>query len=211
MDSIYRNIINERIKQYGVSTLADEEALYILTGIPIAESKKILDEFGLCEFMRLKDTLELTHSQSKKLDLLFHLVKRINLSSFNEKETFNKPERAGEYFIKELQFYKNEVFMVALLNSQNRLIKTIIISKGTINSSAVYPREVVQLALKYGAKAVILAHNHPSGNLEPSQDDIDSTRKVKAALRTINTTVIDHIIVGENKYVSFAERRLLYN
>lgn len=209
MGNIYKNIINERIQQYGTSSLTDEEALCVLTGIPLIESKKCLDTYGLAELIRFKDSLELSSAQGKKLELLYHLVKRIGLSEFKEKRIINSSSKAGEYFIKELQFCKNEVFMIALLDSQNRHIKTDIMSQGTINEAAVYPREIVQSALKYCAKSVILAHNHPGGSLQPSVQDIEITKKIKAALQTINTSVVDHIIVADNKYSSLAENGLL--
>ena len=137
------------------------------------------------------------------------IAKRINLSVFKEKTILNSSSKAGEYFIKVLQFPANEVFAIALLDAQNRLIKTEIVSSGTINEAPVYPRELVKMVLYHNANSVILAHVHPGGSRQPSNADIDVTKKIIAVLKTINVSVIDHIIVAENSFTSFAERGLI--
>lgn len=96
-----------------------------------------------------------------------------------------------------------------MLDSQNRLIKTEIVSYGTINEAHVYPREIIKSVLSNNANAVILAHVHPGGSQRPSNADLDVTRKIIAALKTINVAVIDHIIVAGNSFVSLAEKGLL--
>lgn len=209
MDSIYKSILNERIQQYGVSTLTDEEALSILIGIPLTEAKKNLENYGLAELIKFKSSMNLTKSQSKKLELLYHLTKRINLSGFKDKAVLNSSAKAGEYFVKELQFLKNEIFTVALLDAQNRLIKVETVSHGTINEAHIYPREIVKLVLDNNANAVILAHNHPGGSQQPSNSDLEVTKKITSALKTINVSVIDHIIVADDNFTSFAEKGLL--
>ncbi|MFK3873047.1 RadC family protein [Pseudoalteromonas rhizosphaerae] len=105
--------------------------------------------------------------------------------------------------------YEHEVFAVALLDSQNRLIEWVELFTGTINSAGVYPREVVKLVLAHNAAAVIFAHNHPSGITKPSESDKRITDKLSAALRLIDVNVLDHIVVGTEGHTSFAERGLL--
>ena len=83
------------------------------------------------------------------------------------------------------------------------------VHEGTINESPVYPRLIVETALRHKANSVILAHNHPGGSLNPSKADVDATRRIAAALEAISIKVVDHIIVCGGKYVSFAERGLL--
>lgn len=209
MDSTYKSILNERIQQYGVSTLTDEEALSILIGIPLTEVRKNLESYGLAELIKFKDSMNLTKAQSKKLELLYHLTRRINLSNFKDKVVLNSSVKAGEYFVKALQFLKNEIFTVALLDAQNRLIKVETVSHGTINEAHIYPREIVKLVLDNNANAVILAHNHPGGSQQPSNSDLEVTKKITSALKTINVSVIDHIIVADDKFTSFAEKGLL--
>lgn len=209
MNSINSTILNERIQLYGVSTLTDQEAISALTGMPLNEVNSALETYGLPELIKFSRCLNLTKSQRKKLELLYHLVKRISLSNYKEKTIINSSSKAGEYFVNELQFHKNEVFAIALLDAQNRLIKTEIVSTGTINEAPVYPREIVKAVINNNSNSVILAHIHPGGSRQPSNADIEVTKKVIAALKTINVSVIDHIIVAENSFTSFAERGLL--
>ena len=102
-----------------------------------------------------------------------------------------------------------EAFYMCCLNSQNQLNYAALVHEGTINEAPVYPRIIVETALRYQANSVILAHNHPGGSLRPSSADIEVTRKISEALKTISVKVVDHIIVSGNDYYSFAENGLL--
>ncbi|UCD09373.1 MAG: hypothetical protein JSU79_01650, partial [Dehalococcoidales bacterium] len=95
------------------------------------------------------------------------------------------------------------------LNSQNQIIETEDLFHGTVNSSAVVPREVVESTLKHNAVSLIFAHNHPSGNPEPSNSDLELTRDLVYAANTVQIKVLDHIIIGNNRYYSFAGRGLI--
>ena len=99
-----------------------------------------------------------------------------------------------------------EQFVVVFLNGRNAIIKTEVLFEGTLTTSAVYPREVVRKVIEYGAAAVLFAHNHPSGNPNPSQDDITITKKLKEACSTIDVCVHDHIIIAGKTYTSFADK-----
>ena len=99
-----------------------------------------------------------------------------------------------------------EQFVVIFLNGKNAVITTEVLFEGTLTTSAVYPREVVRKVIEYGAAAVLFAHNHPSGNPNPSQDDITITKKLKEACSTIDVCVHDHIIIAGKTYTSFADR-----
>ena len=114
-----------------------------------------------------------------------------------------------DYLTIQLRGLQQEVFMVLYLDSQNQLIKDEVLFYGTINAASVYPREVVKAALRNNAAALILAHNHPSGVAEPSQADKLITTKLQQALALIDINVLDHIIVGGENCVSFAERGLI--
>ena len=102
-----------------------------------------------------------------------------------------------------------EVFFVICLDSQNRVNYAALLHEGTLNEVSVYPRLVVEMVLRHQANSVILAHNHPGGSLNPSNDDIELTKKIKAALEPISVKVVDHIIVAGDKYMSFKERNLI--
>lgn len=104
---------------------------------------------------------------------------------------------------------EREVFLVVFLDSQHRIIDSAELFLGTINEAAVYPREVVKAALALNSAAVILAHNHPSGLLTPSDADKHITHKIKNALELVDITLLDHIIVGGDKNLSFAQRNIL--
>ena len=104
---------------------------------------------------------------------------------------------------------EHEVFAVMFLTTTHRVIKYEEVFRGTIDAASVYPREVVKLSLQYNASAVILAHNHPSGCAEPSQADRNITEKLRDALNLIGVRVLDHLVVGTEGIVSFAERGLI--
>ncbi len=119
------------------------------------------------------------------------------------------PYTAAKLCETKLVAYAHEVFAVALLDSQNRLIEFVELFSGSVSSANVYPREVLKLVLKYNAASVIFSHNHPSGFPEPSEADKHITTKLSAALRLIDVNVLDHIVVGTEGHVSFAERGLV--
>ncbi|QEW05863.1 RadC family protein [Nitrincola iocasae] len=105
-----------------------------------------------------------------------------------------------------LMDYEHEVFGILMLDNRHRIIQFSEMFRGTINSASVYPREVVKEALAQNAAAVILVHNHPSGEPEPSQADRQITDRIKQALDTVEVRVLDHVVVGHEGTVSFAER-----
>ncbi|HCH1623311.1 TPA: DNA repair protein RadC [Vibrio parahaemolyticus] len=113
-----------------------------------------------------------------------------------------------EYLSYKMGSYEREIFAVLLLDSQNRLLGYRELFHGTIDTASVYPREVVKLALRENAAALIFAHNHPSGVSEASTSDKQITSRLKEALSLIDVRVLDHVIVGENCF-SFAEKGLL--
>lgn len=120
--------------------------------------------------------------------------------------SFKSPADTKNYLRLKLEQQEREVVHVLYLDNQHRLITDEAMFFGTINKSPIYPREVVKNVLKYNAAAIIMAHNHPSGVAEPSSDDRIITNKVTAALKLIEVSILDHIVLGQNESVSFAER-----
>lgn len=104
---------------------------------------------------------------------------------------------------------KREIFSVMLLNSRHRLMKTVTVSEGALGGTVVHPREVFNSAIRESAHSVILAHNHPSGDPEPSEDDINLTRRLVEAGRLIGIGVVDHLIIGDGDYFSFANNDMI--
>ena len=119
------------------------------------------------------------------------------------------PALVRDYLRMTLSTEEREVFGIILLDSQHGVLRFERLFYGTIDSASVYPREIVKAALNSNAAAVILAHNHPSGNPEPSQADIALTKRVQTALQTIDVRLLDHLVVGGTTSVSLAERGLL--
>ncbi|MFC1983195.1 RadC family protein [Chloroflexota bacterium] len=114
-----------------------------------------------------------------------------------------------DYLYHSMRGLKKEVFKVIYLNSQNQIIDTVDLSGGMVNSSAVSPREVIEGAIKHSAVSLIFVHNHPSGNPEPSASDKELTRDLVYAGKVMRINVLDHIIIGDNRYFSFAGEGLI--
>jgi DNA repair protein RadC len=205
----FRHLVKERIATYGVETITATEILTVLTDIP---SDKFGPEFhngDIIELARRIDSLDITETQRRKLALIFELARKINVARVKEKKPLSDSTTVGNYFCMLLATKAVEEFVVSLLNSKNELIKTVTLSKGTVNETAVYPREVVKHAILNNATSVLLAHNHPANSTKPSPDDISATKNIKAALKTVNINVLDHIIVSGDRYASFAEQGYL--
>jgi len=130
-------------------------------------------------------------------------------SSAQNRDFVSSPGLAVEYLKSRLKGSKDEEFHALFLDSANRLIICESLHTGTVNKSAVYPRKVAERALYHKAVGVIISHNHPGGSLKPSDDDRLSTRSIKEALDTIETELLDHIIVCGANYFSFKENGLL--
>lgn len=118
----------------------------------------------------------------------------------------NAPAAVRDYLVLSLADREHEIFMAFFLDSQNRVIAAEELFRGTLTQASVYPREVVKRALALNAASVILAHNHPSGTLEPSQADHWLTDSLKSALALVDVKTLDHFIIGGRDTVSFAER-----
>lgn len=137
---------------------------------------------------------------------LCELSKRLSQLSAREELDFSKPGTIAEYYMEDMRHRKQEHMKLLMLNSKSRFIGESEISKGTINMSVVSPRELFIEALQKNAVYIILLHNHPSGDPSPSKDDILVTRRVKEAGELIGIELLDHIIIGDNCYVSLAMR-----
>ena len=123
--------------------------------------------------------------------------------------SFTSPVAVKEYLCAKLAGYEHEVFAVLFLDAQHRLIEYVEMFRGTIDSASVHPREVVKEALRLNAAAVIVSHNHPSGNPEPSAADRALTQRLKESLALVDVRTLDHIVVAGSSTTSFAERGLI--
>src|SRR4030042_1064820 len=126
-----------------------------------------------------------------------------------EKPFYRSSQEVFDYLYHAMRGLKKEVFKVLYLTSQNQIIDTVDLSEGTVNSSSVSPREVIEGARKNNAAPLIFVHNHPSGVTDPSANDKSLTRELVYAGRIVQIKVLDHIIIGDNRYYSFAGEGLI--
>jgi DNA repair protein RadC len=133
------------------------------------------------------------------------MAKRFARRKLTKGSKITQPSQAFEHLQLLLQDYEHEVFSVLFLDSQHRVIRFEELFRGTIDTASVYPREVLKAALAYNAAAVILVHNHTSGDLEPSDSDRRITERLKEALELMDIKVIDHVVVGSDGCQSFVE------
>ncbi len=209
----------EKLLQQGVEALNDQEllAIFLRTGIrniPVMQlSENVLDTFGslrglltasIEDFCKVKG---LGKTQYIQLQATKEMTKRYLSQQMEANETISEPYTAIMYFQSELEHWEREVFMVIFLDNQNRLIRTEKMFFGTINQASVHPREIVKAALKCNAAAIIIAHNHPSGECTPSDADRHLTRRIELACDLVDIRFVDHIIVGKGDYFSFEEEK----
>jgi DNA repair protein RadC len=168
-----------------------------LSGIFAASQKDISDVHGM------------DMSKYVQLQAIFEMVRRSLGEHMQERDPLSSPEQVRDYLRLQLGSLPHEVFVVLILDAQNRLIGSEQLFSGTLTQTSVYPREVVKRALHHNAAAVIFAHNHPSGMAEPSRADEMLTRALKEALALVDVKVLDHFVVAGNTALSFAERGLI--
>lgn len=205
------------------STLTDCEFLELLLFYAVQRkntneiAKRMINKFGtladLCEAdpKDISNVCEVSENTATLVSLVSNLSKRtIKIRSSNgTKEKINMPESAGKHAKTLFSGVSYEQFYIICLNSQKRVINSALVQKGTLNEVPVYTRLVVELALRHKAHSVILTHNHPGGSLLPSQEDINITKAITAALETINITVNDHIIVSGDSFVSLKQQNYM--
>ncbi len=206
----------------GTQSLSDSELIAILlrTGTKgksvLQVAQELKKSYGNLSILAAQSVESLTKSvgigkdKAATLVAAFELNRRIESQSkwFSDKKIAS-PCDIAEIFIPLLRDEVKEKFLVVCLNSANKIIKYEIISMGNLNSSVVHPREIFKVAIESNSANIILIHNHPSGNLEPSKEDIQITKKIVEAGNIFDIKVFDHIITAGNGFTSFVERRLI--
>lgn len=134
------------------------------------------------------------------------LTKRMAKATNEGKLKLITPESVANYYMEQMRHLAREIVYLVMLDSKSNLLKDMIISSGTVSSSLLSPREIFLNALKYEAVNVILLHNHPSGDPTPSREDIQTTKRIKEAGNLVGVRLMDHIIIGDNKYISLCEQ-----
>lgn len=217
----HREKLKQRFIEEGLESFEDHQVLEMLLFYTIPRrdtnelAHRLIKKFGTLEAIfdsspeQLMEVGNVTKNTAVLLTMIPELSRKYMLMKQGKKPVLDSSVKAGQY-ISKLFIGKNyEAFYVCCLNSQNQLNYAALVHEGTINEAPVYPRIIVETALRYQANSVILAHNHPGGSLKPSTADIDVTRKISEALKTISIKVVDHIIVSGSNYYSFAENGLI--
>lgn len=214
----------EKCEQYGVHSLSDAELLAViirngtreLRSIDLAvqilgHSKECQGLLGLhyITLAELKKINGIGRVKALQLLCIVELAKRMYKEQKKDRVSFLNPETIADYYMQDLRHLTTEQVILLALDIKSCLIQDIIISKGTVNASFSNPRDIFIAALKYGAVSVILLHNHPSGDPTPSREDVITTQRLRDAGELIGIPLMDHIIIGDNTYVSLKERGII--
>ena len=217
----HRARLRAKFLKSGLSALNDYEIVELLLtlGQPRKDCKQAAKE-AIKRFKNLRGVLEAPAEELEKIPGIGPVnsfgIKFLREASSEYlkqkavgKSVLNSEKAVLDYLYQSMSGLKKEVFRVLFLNSQNELLETEDISKGTVNASAVFAREVMKSAIEHHATALIFVHNHPSGNTAPSQDDKAITRELVLASSVMNLKVLDHLIIGDNCHYSFAAQGLI--
>lgn len=217
----HRERVKEKIRKIGISGMADYEVLEILLFMVIPRrdtkelAKELLKEFKTIENILNRSQEELikhrgiTENNYPYLKYIKELIKYIHYEQMEDNKVLNSVERTYSYLKATMGLAEKEIFKLIYLNSRNEVLGVEDLFIGTIDRSAIYPREVVKEVLRYNARSVIFAHNHPSGSLKPSTSDREITKKLKNILEPLDIRVLDHIIISKKGYYSFLEEGIL--
>ncbi len=207
----------EKLEKYGADRLADAELLAILLGTGtrgtnvIELSKKILRQFGASGLQNtsVKDLEEVAGlGTAKASQIVASLELSRRLLKGKKTTLLLSPEDVWNE-LRDIRGEKKEHFVIFYLDTRNQEIKREIISVGTLNASLVHPREVFEPAVKNLAAQILIAHNHPSDNTDPSEEDIILTKRLVEAGRILDIEIVDHVIVSKSSFLSFKEKKLI--
>jgi DNA repair protein RadC len=215
----------EKMEKYGAERLSDAELLAVIirtgskseTSVALAQRILKTDEnhMGLAclhelTLEELRNLKGIGRVKAIQIKALMELSKRIaSTYTLGNRVIIRSPEDVCRLLMEEMRHLKQEVFKVILLNTKNHVMRCREVSVGSLTASIVHPREVFREAVKAGSSGVIFVHNHPSGDPQPSSEDIETTARLVSAGNILGIKVMDHIIIGEGKYVSLKEKGLI--
>lgn len=186
------------------------DMLASFTGIQSEKLMNIFKENSIDYVFRYPEALDITKKQRDKLIKIRKINSITNqLSAIKSRINIGNPDAVAKVFMEELKYEKKEHFKCVCLNTKGDVIKAVDISVGDLNCAIVHPREVFIEAIKHSAAAVIFVHNHPSGDSKPSREDIDLTKRLANVGEIIGINVLDHIVIGENNFVSMRSKGLM--
>jgi DNA repair protein RadC len=202
--------LKDRAVLYGIDHLTDAELLSLTTGIDRVRLQGALEEFGLQDLLGRIDVMDLTVPQKMKMEAAFALSQRISIARISPGALIvRSPDDIGPLFVAQLQLKTVETAMIAMLDNRGRLIRIETMATGTINSAMIIARDIAKIALRFNAVCVILAHNHPSGETEPSEADVKASRQLLESLDTIGVRLTDSLVIGNGEYTSLKRKGLL--
>lgn len=211
----------ERLLKEGARSLTDAELLAILLRTGTSRNTALdLAAVILANFNGLRGLVQASveelsavkgvgPAKAAQIKAALELGKRLAADSGEERAVIKTPADAAGLVMEEMRHLDREHFRALLLNAKNQVIGQEVISIGTLNSSAVHPRELFKSAIKRSAAALILVHNHPSGDPSPSREDVEVTRRLVEVGRLIGIEVLDHLVIGDNKFSSLKAKGLL--
>ncbi|MEK5103697.1 DNA repair protein RadC [Cytobacillus sp. FSL M8-0252] len=208
----------ERLMQSGPESLSNHELIAILlrTGTKnesvLQLSNRLLTKFDGLRLLKDASLSEITEvkgiGQAKAIQIkaAVEIGRRMANLTFDERYSIRSPEDAANYVMNEMRFLSQEHFVCLYLNTKNQVLSKQTIFIGSLNASIVHPREVYKEAFRQSAASIICLHNHPSGDPTPSREDIDVTKRLTECGKIIGIDILDHIIIGEKKFVSLKEK-----
>lgn len=212
----------EKMIRYGEASLSNAEllALILRTGtkeksaIRLAEEILSLDEKGLsflcsCTIEEIAEIKGVGPAKACQVKAAVEIGRRLSISSAGNLVHMETPQQIAALFMERMRYFTEERFHVLLLNMGGAVLSEEEIAIGDVMSISVQPREVFARAIRRGAVAIVLAHNHPSGRPEPSEDDIVTTKRLVEAGEILGIQVLDHIIIGDGKYISLKKSNLM--
>ena len=217
----HRKRLREKFLESGLAGFHDYEIVELLLtlGTPRKDLKPAAKE-AIERFKTLRGVLEAPPKELQKikgigpvnvfgLKLMQEVAREFLKEKIIDQPIYTSSQQVFDYLYLSMRGLKKEIFKVLLLDSRNRIIETADLSEGTVNAGFISPREVIESAIKHNAVSLIFAHNHPSGNPEPSDNDKALTRDMVFAAAIMRMKVLDHLIIGDNRYYSFAGTGLI--
>jgi DNA repair protein RadC len=211
----------EKLLKQGAGHLNDAEllAIFLRTGVKgksaVELARDLISDFdGLRNLLYASESSFCRHkglgkAKYAQLHAVLELARRHLDDTLKHRDSFTSPREVCDYLRIWLRGREQEIFVAMFLNNRHHLITTEELFKGTIDAASVYPREVVKRALQLNAAALIIAHNHPSGVAEPSQADIQITRRLSDALNLVEIRLLDHVIIGDRDCTSLNQQGLI--
>lgn len=211
----------EKLLSEGPGSLSDAELLAIFLGSgykgqsAVDMARTLVSQFGglrgllNAEFNQLNQIKGIGQAKFVQIRAILEISQRCMQEQLARSNPLTQPQMVKQYLKAKMRDYTKETFSCLFLDSKNQIICFKELFHGTIDAASIYPREIIKTVLSQNAAAVMFAHNHPSGNPEPSAADRSITQKLKTVLNSIDVRLLDHFVVGDNQIFSFAEEGLL--